>query len=134
MFRRVVPAVIAVGLVVALGSAAPLKPDPAKPTADPDFAGKFVLVAVKDAEKHALVLENARVKRLGSREFLLGEHVNLKGERPVEATYWTPLDEVDYLMEFKTLDAVKKMYEGRRKDEKEGNAAPPEVIRPQAGK
>jgi hypothetical protein len=116
MLRKVLPAVLAVGLVVALGSAAPIKPDPAKPVGDPELAGKFVIVVMKDEKKHSMVLENVRVKRLGSREFLLGEYVDEKGERSFEATYWLPVEGVEYLMEFKTLDAIKKLEEARRKD------------------
>ncbi len=115
MLRKVVPAVLAVGLVVALGSAAPIKPDPAKLAGDPELAGKFVIVVMKDEKKHSMVLENVRVKRLGSREFMLGEYVDESGERPFEATYWLPIEEVEYLMEFKTMDAIKKL-EARRKD------------------
>jgi hypothetical protein len=115
MLRKVLPAVLAIGFVVALGSAAPIKPDPAKPAADPDLAGKFVIVVTKGEKNHSMVLENVRVKRLGTREFLLGEYVDETGERPFEATYWLPLEEVEYLMEFKSLDAIKKMDEARRK-------------------
>ncbi len=118
MLRKVVPAVLAVGLVVALGSAAPLKPDPAKPAGDPNLAGKFVISTLK-GEGHSTVLGNVRVKRLGTREFLLGEYVNEKGEHEAESTYWFPLDRIAFLMECKDVEAVKKVYELRKAEKKE---------------
>jgi hypothetical protein len=118
VLRKVFPAVLAVRLVVAVGSAAPLKPDPAKPAADPELAGKLVIVTMK-GEGHSTVLGNVRVKRLGGREFLLGEYVDEKGEHPVEATYWLPLDQVDFLMACQDVDAVKKVYGSRKKAEKQ---------------
>jgi hypothetical protein len=98
--------------VDAAGSAAP-----AKLAGDPELAGKLVIVTLT-IEKRSMVLGNVRVKCLGTREFLVGEYVDLDDAPPFEATYWLPLDQVEFLMECKDKEAVKTVYDSRPKGEK----------------
>jgi len=81
-----------------------------KPTSSP-FAGKMVMISVKDQSAGGC-LEKVEVRRLGGREFLVGNVV------PVDPSYsaisgkkqWIALDAILTIYEFKDLAEMKSVY------------------------
>jgi hypothetical protein len=81
-----------------------------KATSSP-FAGKMVMISVKDPSAGGC-LEKVEVRKLGGREFLVGNAV------PVDASYsaisgrkqWIALDAVLTIYEFKDLAEMKSVY------------------------
>jgi hypothetical protein len=118
---RCLPAVV----VIALASAviAPAAPNPAagpKPAADlPDFTGKALIVWAKDPIKGG-VLQNARVRRLGDRAFLVGESAKQAEDEDddPDCVLWIPVEDVQLIHEYKTLADARKAYANHYKKDK----------------
>ena len=89
----------------------PPPPFPTAPTANQspaEFNGKFVAVnyALGD-EIVTTVLLSPSVKKLGGRDFLVGEVVSGDGQRRSEkksAVAWLPIETIDSLIAFETKD------------------------------
>ena len=110
MLRKTLVAGLAVLAVVAVGSAAPQRADP-KATEDADFTGKVLSVQVTEPARGA-VLQNARLKRLGGRMFLVGESPRTDPDEDApEAVYWFPVENIQLIREYKTLEDMKKDFE-----------------------
>ena len=91
--------------------AAPTKPDE---TPDEDFVGKVVFV---QTDRDAVTLENARVRHLGGRSFLVGRVVDDETvTRPqfVGLTQWLPLSDVRRMVVSEGLEQFKKSVKPRR--------------------
>ena len=83
--------------------------------ADPDFAGKVLVVTVKEPAQGA-VLQKARVQRLGGRAFIVGEYVKRADDDPNPAeVMWFPVDDILLIREFKSVEEVRKMYAAQGK-------------------
>jgi hypothetical protein len=107
MLRKTLVA-CAVIAAVALTSAATQKDEAPKGAPEGEFAGKVLSVAVKDPGKGAM-LQNARVRRLGGRDFLVGTYVRPPEDRGVpKMTCWFPIDEVLAIVEFESLEDARK--------------------------
>ena len=82
---------------------APAADEKPVPAAGAEFANKFVAVNFKTAGTyHSQLLQHATVRRLGGREFLVGE-VCVKDGGPEDwkgALLWVPMESVDTLMVF----------------------------------
>jgi hypothetical protein len=74
---------------------------PQKPTAD--FAGRIVVVQCKGGVKNA-TLENATIRLLGGRSFLVGKAIN----DDTGGEVWTPVDDIESLVVFETLGQLKR--------------------------
>lgn len=119
MFRKTLVAGLAVLAVVALGSAAPQKLEPKGAVEEADFTGKVLSVQVAEPARGA-VLQNARLKRLGGRLFLVGESPRTDPDEDApEAVYWFPVENINLIREYKTLEDLKKDYELSAKQWKE---------------
>jgi hypothetical protein len=106
MFRKtVVMAIIAILALVVLsatfgqGNASPAT------TENADFDGK--VVCVTSGTQGNKVMEKASIKRIGTREFIVGRAVNVYDDYP-EMTYWLPLNEVQAIITFKNVEDAKK--------------------------
>jgi hypothetical protein len=84
------------------------KPPP-KPTGD--FAGRVVVVQSKGGVKNA-TLENAGVRPLGGRQFLVGKAINddTLNQRSyfTGAEVWVPVADIESLVVFETLGQLKR--------------------------
>ena len=82
---------------------------PQKPTAD--FAGRIVVVQCKGGVKNA-TLENATIRLLGGRSFLVGKAINddTINQRSffTGGEVWTPVDDIESLVVFETLGQLKR--------------------------
>jgi hypothetical protein len=107
MFRKALVAALALVAVSVVGSAAQ-QGDP-KTAAEHDFTGKVLTVAVKPPT-HGGIVQNARIKRLGGRAFLVGDSIRqANGDEFPQTTYWFPIDDVLLIREFKNVqDALKE--------------------------
>jgi hypothetical protein len=85
--------------------------DPKVPPADdPDFKGKVVALTVKD-ETRGIYLENAKIRHLGGRAFLVGTYAKYsETEEYPEMTYWVPVDQIRMITEFKSMEEARKAY------------------------
>jgi hypothetical protein len=114
MLYKLIPAALVVIAAVAITSAAPQRADGTKAD-EPDFAGKILVVAVKEPAKGA-VLQKAQIKRLGGRSFLVGDSVKRAADDDLpEETIWFPVDDLLMIREFKTLEEVRKIYAAKDK-------------------
>jgi hypothetical protein len=109
-----VVAVLCVGLQPPAFRLAAEEPKPAVP-AEADFTGKVVGISTDAADKFAVVLEKVTVRKVGERSFLVGKGVDdgREGNYYKGRTLWVAVDRVVFLMEFASLDELKKSYEGR---------------------
>lgn len=80
------------------------------------FGGRVVEVWAKEPAK-GCVLQNARVRWLGSRAFLVGQVADYgKFDDPRGgAHFWLPVDDVIMLTEYGDLQSARKAYEAREK-------------------
>jgi hypothetical protein len=99
------------------------KSAPASNDHEHDFGTKILVVGMPprpgEEEGTNHVLEKARIRRLGDRYFLVGRWLDF-GEATAFAgtTMWTPLSDIDQIMEFDNLEAVKKAYPARDKEKR----------------
>jgi hypothetical protein len=110
MFRNTLVAGFAVLAVVALGSAAPQRPEVPKSSAEePDFTGKVLSVNVSDPVIRGAVLKNVRIKRLGGRAFLTGDSIKRgPDDESPDAVFWFPVEDVKLIREYKSFEDWKK--------------------------
>ncbi len=84
------------------------KPSPA----DKDFTGKVVAVLLKYDNQQSFVnaIQDARIKRLGDTYFLTGKVVGTSRDVAWKkgAVVWLPLHEVTQIVEYDSLDEVRK--------------------------
>jgi hypothetical protein len=117
MYRKTLVVSLMVGVVAALSWAAPQRGHGPKAalSEEADFCGKVLAVSVKGPCQGA-VLQNARVKRLGERAFLVGETVKRSDDDEFpEATFWFPVEDVQMIRAFKSVEDVKKEEAASRK-------------------
>jgi len=81
----------------------------------PEFAGKWVYVTFKQAGKHtAAMLKDAGVKRLGGREFLVGEYPPTDDKELADwvgVVIWLPVESIDNLLVFDDLAKARRLAE-----------------------
>jgi hypothetical protein len=80
-----------------------------------DFAGKIVSVFIPDTDQCA-VLDDVKIQKLGSREFLVGHRVRTADTKLPPVTVWYPLAEIKCMHVFNSFDDAEKSYPGWRKD------------------
>jgi len=99
--------------------AAPNKSDGSKPAADLlEFTGKALIVWAKDPVKGG-VLQNARVRRLGDKAFLVGESAKADdADDDPECVLWIPVEDVQLIHEYKSLADARKAYANHDKKDK----------------
>jgi hypothetical protein len=117
MFRTALIAVAVLVSLVAFTPAAPQRSDDPKggSGADPDFAGKVLLVSVKEPAQGA-VLQKVKIQRLGRRAFLVGESIKWSADQPNPEEYiWLPVDDIELIREFKSVEDVRKYFGARGK-------------------
>ena len=85
--------------------------DPRVPAAnDADFKGKVVALSVKD-ETRGVYLENAKIRHLGGRAFMVGTYAKQSDTDDFpEMTYWVPVDQIRMITEFKNMEEARKAY------------------------
>ena len=96
-----------------------LQPQPARAadSAEYDFGKKVLIVATKPTDPKEVsggtYLEEAKVRKLGDRLFLVGkipdlgaEYANSKG-----TVMWTPISEIIQISEYSDVEALKKVFE-----------------------
>ncbi|MBY0524471.1 MAG: hypothetical protein K2R98_13780 [Gemmataceae bacterium] len=73
------------------------------------FAGKTLVLLFKDG--HASALENVKMRRLGGREYLVGQYVVLTDDsRFAGLTIWAAPEDVMQIQEFENVEQVNKAY------------------------
>jgi len=119
MIRTLVAALVLVA-AGALGSAAPQagdRPNTAS-TEEADFTGKILIVKVKEPAQGG-TLQRARVKRIGGRAFMVGDSVKRSDDdEEQEATYWFPVEDIQLIWEYKSVEDARKAYDARQKAKK----------------
>ena len=108
-----------VALVTGLGAANCLSGGAAVGTAAPapaeerPFEGKILILSYK-SEGHGASLEAVTYRQLGGKGFLVGKYLDVheNGAPSVwtGATLWVPVDDISQIMEFKTVEEVRKVY------------------------
>ncbi len=102
-------AIVAVGLVSAK------KHDSSTASSDDTiFTQKLVGVQVPLPISGAVV-QNPRIKRIAGRAFLVGESINLPGaaEEVPEMTYWFPVEDIEIVREFKSVEDADEVVNGQ---------------------
>lgn len=117
----VAAAVAGGGLFVAGRPAAGGDKPPAAPAADHEFGNKVLVISTRattDRPKGgSMILEKARVRRLGDRAFVYGRGVDFDAaDWYAGAGVWVDLQDVDMVVEYDTLEALKKSYKQRQID------------------
>jgi len=108
MFRKSFLPVCVVLAFVALGHAISGQNPPPK-TASTEvapFTGKVLWLDAKPPANGG-VIQNARIKRLGERSFLVGDSIqqpDKDGYPP--ATFWFPIEDIKLIREFRTIEDV----------------------------
>ena len=95
-------------------------PAPAQPEAgdEADFKGKVVALTCKDPIKGAY-LQNVQSKRLAGRTFLGGKSAKQKDADDMpEITYWFPIENVEMVTVFNSLEDARKAYASQEKKDK----------------
>jgi hypothetical protein len=97
------------------GTAAPA------PAENSPFKGKAVMITLPS--QHSLILENPELRKLGDRLCLVGKGSNecLPGKWTNGQTEWVPMSQVEAIIEFGSVEELKKVYEDYQKK----NPAPP---------
>lgn len=93
--------------------AAPADSDAKAEPAEPEFAGKVVAIAMKNGS--GCFLENIETRKLGSTTFLVGRIAD-SGTGPMPAlgsTLWIATDNITQMVEFKSLEEAKKLYQSQ---------------------
>ena len=95
------------------------------------FAGKYVGAnyTLNGVVEHSL-LHNVEVCRLGGRDFLVGEPVEIGGRDPARlagAVAWLPIDKVDSLLVIPSKDQAMRLVEDAAK--RHGPKPPPPAIK-----
>lgn len=125
-FSRAIAFTLALPFIFVFGLAPLTKISTAAPTPvdKAPFKGKLVMVVF--ASKHSLLLENAEVRKLEDRSFVVGKGSNEGG--PTNWTkgqlIWFPMSRVEMIVEFENVEAMKKAWEEYEKN----NPAPPDNI------
>jgi len=121
MVQRFPCLVAACVVAAALGSflrpPSALATDPDAP--DPQFARKVVYLELKDKDR-STYLQNARVRKLGDKNFMVGEYLKTPQfpDFP-DVTYWIPLEDVKTIQVYKSIeDATKASQYGEKKEGK----------------
>lgn len=82
---------------------------------DSEFKGKIVGLTLKDPSKSAY-LQNARVKVLGERPYLVGSHAKRSDAADFpNLTYWFAVDSIDVITVFNSLEEMKKVFDMGKK-------------------
>lgn len=89
-----------------------------------DFGTKVLVVGTRprpgEEGGSTHVLEKARVRKLGDRYFIVGQWLDFDEVTAYAGTtMWTPVGEIDHIMEFDNLKALKKAYADRQKEKRE---------------
>lgn len=89
------------------------------PVAEADFDGKIVAVATEN-EKCGAYLCNTRIQMLAGQKFLVGDYVK-HPEAPdyPEIGYWIPLDRIEVVCVYNSVEDAKAAYALRGKRDKE---------------
>lgn len=119
MFRHALLVAILGLAAVAITVAAPIHDGGTKPeSGDPDFTGKVLVIWAKEPVKGG-VIKNARVRKIGTRVFLVGESTKqFDGQELPESVYWYPVDGLQLINEYKNLEDARKMYALQAKETK----------------
>lgn len=92
---------------------------PALARAESDFRGKILAITLKADNKVGSVIQDASVKRIAGREFLVGLNPDDGMANPfVGSVMWLPLDEILMIVEFKSIEDAAKAYKEQAKQEK----------------
>jgi hypothetical protein len=107
-------AIAALGTTLIAGLALADEPKPAAPNDEHDFGAKVVVVVTHPQAAQALpgggYLENAKVRKIGDRSFVVGKAADLGtfSMQPKGTTVWFPLSEVMQMTEYDSVDALRK--------------------------
>jgi hypothetical protein len=109
--NRIATGLASLALLLVVSSPRTTGADPKVPPADePDFKGKVVALAVKD-ETNGVYLENAKIRHLGGRAFMVGTYAKQSDTDDYpEMTYWVPIDQIRMITEFKNMAEARKAY------------------------
>lgn len=112
MFRIPLIAIAVLVSLVAFTPAAPQRSEDPKggSVADPDFAGKVLVVSVKEPAQGA-ILQKVKIQRLGGRAFLVGEYIKWSADaQNPEENIWFPVDDIELIREFRSVEDVRKHF------------------------
>jgi hypothetical protein len=118
MHRKGLVAVLMVTTVALVSAAPPGEGPNIASIQEADLTGKILAVSTKGPVEGA-VLQNARIKLLGRRAFLVGESLKAPdGVQRPEVTYWLPVEDILMIREYTSAEDVKKDYEASQKAKK----------------
>lgn len=109
---------LVLSLVFAFGLSPLMKPSTAAPAPvdNSPFKGKVVVVNLKS--KYSENLEQAQVRKLGEHSFLVGKGID--DGQPARWTkgqmVWVPLDQVETIVEFESVERMRKAWEEYQKN------------------
>jgi hypothetical protein len=95
-------------------------PGQAQPDAgdEANFKDKVVALSCKDPIKGAY-LQNVQCKKLAGRTFLVGKSAKKKDTDDMpEITYWFPIESVEMITVFNTIEDAWKAYDSQKKKDK----------------
>ena len=107
-------AISALGTALIAGLALADEPKAAAANDEHDFGGKVLVVVTHPQAAQAPAgggyLENAKVRKIGDRSFVVGKAVDLGtlSVQPKGTTVWFPLSEVVQMTEYDSADALRK--------------------------
>ena len=111
MKRMSVVCVALVGCVAAIAIAAPQGGGDLPGEAD--FTGK-VLITASSGVPNGVILEQASIRRVGGRAFLVGNAFTLSdGDKGPSNVAWLPVDNLQYIAEFDSVEEIKEYYRNR---------------------
>jgi hypothetical protein len=117
MGRYTLVAMVILGVLAVFTAAAQQRGEEPKvgPRDEPDFAGKILMVSVKEPAQGG-VLQKVKVQRLGGRAFLVGQTIKrTENDSQPESVVWFPVDDIVLIREFKNAEDVHKAYEAAGK-------------------
>jgi hypothetical protein len=115
---KVAGAALAGAGIIAVSAGASPAAAPPEAGEEADFKGKIVALTHKDPTKGAY-LQNVQSKRFGGRAFLVGTYAMGEGKDDYpEMTYWFPIENIEGITVFNSLEDVKKANDLRRKKDK----------------
>jgi hypothetical protein len=98
------------GLLAAFLLVASLRGNAQGPPQENPFYGKVIAVTI-DKTGGGGFMQDARIRQVGNRLFIVGKHTNLGGKKRPEFVMWFPVDEIASMMEFDDVEDAAKAYE-----------------------
>jgi hypothetical protein len=120
MRKQIIIALVLLGAVALAWRFAGFAAEGGKPAraGDSPFAGKAIVVYTNNdcgvREGVGAILEEAQVKQLGGRQFIIGRHAGGDDEILKGRTLWLPVESITEIVESDSVKDAKKVFEEMR--------------------